>query len=163
VKTPAWIAVLIAAASLGGGGDASAFSELAEGGSSASARLAFSIRIPPLLRLRSTEAGAVVELPASGSRVVEVSRAATLEVQSNLRAGYELRFEIRDPDVEAVEIAGLGQPVSLTPGGRSVRFGRIAASDATRRHVLHYTIRYTQGARPGPRVMPVAYSVSAGA
>ena len=84
-------------------------------------------------------------------------------MQSNLRAGYELRFEIQDPQVEAVEVSGLDQPVRVSHSGQSVRFWRIPTQDATRRHLLRYTIRYSPDTPSGPRPMPVTYSVSSGA
>lgn len=127
----------------------------------ASAHLAFSIRIPPLLRLRTLRFQPVIEVPAAGA-VVDVPEAIELEIQSNLRSGYELRFEIVDPDVLAVEVEGFGRRLTVTPGGVSIGMEPSTNSQRTRQHLLHYRVRYAEGVRPGPRPLPVSYSVLSG-
>jgi hypothetical protein len=94
--------------------------------------------------------------------VVDVPDAIELEVQSNLRSGYEMRFEIVDPDVLAVEVEGFGRKLTVTPGGVSVRMEPTTNAQRTRQHLLHYRVKYAEGARPGPRPLPVAYSVISG-
>ena len=63
---------------------ASASSELARDARSASARVNFTIRIPPVLRLRTLHAVPTVELPAADTglaKALHVSDAATLEMK----------------------------------------------------------------------------------
>lgn len=126
----------------------------------AKAHLNFVIRIPELLRLRTVQAQQMIEV-AEGSRVVEVAEAATFDVQSNTRA-YDLRFDLADPEVVAVEIEGLDRAVRLTREGASLRFGAIANAERTLRRTLRYRITLAAGARPGPRPMPVVYSLQRG-
>lgn len=124
--------------------------------------LDFAIRIPPVLRLTTLWARDTVEVP-EGARVVDVDDAASFEVLSNTRSGYELRFHIVDPDVEAVRVEGLHRPVTVTRGGTSVRFQPRSAADMKVQRALSYEIVLSKNARPGPRRMPVFYSVHAGA
>jgi hypothetical protein len=91
---------------------------------------------------------------------VDIRSAATLEVQSNLRSSYEIRLEITDPDVLAVEIEGLGGRVTVQHGGTEVRFNPAREEGYTRRHVLDYRVFLAEGARPGQRPLPVAYFVN---
>jgi hypothetical protein len=125
----------------------------------ASAPLNFSIRIPALLRVQTLASQPMFDVPPASS-VVEVREAATLEVQSNLKSGYEIRFEITDPDVIAVEIEGLGVRVTVPRSGLGVRFTPARESNHTRRHVLDYRVVLAEGVRAGPRPVPVAYSVA---
>lgn len=124
--------------------------------------LDFAIRIPPVLRLTTLWARDTVEVP-EGARVVDVDGAAAFEVLSNTRSGYELRFHIVDPDVEAVRIEGLNRPVTVTREGTSVRFQPRTSADMKVRRELSYEIVLSRDARPGARRMPVSYSVHAGA
>jgi hypothetical protein len=132
-------------------------------GSVASARLAFAIRIPGVLRLTTVGSAATVVVPEGAADGVDVRDAAIFDVQSNMRSAYELRFEVTDPEVESVEVIGLGQPVKVSRSGSSLRLWPAASGDRTRRHTLRYVIRYSPGVRPGPRPVPLAYSLSTGA
>lgn len=134
-------------------------------GLAATAKVSFSIRVPPILRLRTLQSAASVEVPPAQGHapLVDLHDAATLEVQTNVRADYELRFEITDPEVESVEIVGLQQPVTVSRSGTTLRMRPATTGDRVRLHALRYVIRYAQGARPGLRPIPVAYSLSSGA
>jgi len=134
----------------------------AAGAISASAGLAFSIRIPPLLRLRTLRAQPLIEVPPVRNAVVELPEAIELEVQSNMKSYYELRLEITDPDVLAVEVEGFGRKLTVTPGGASIRMQPGANPERARKHLLHYRVLYAEGARSGPRPVPVTYSLHSG-
>ncbi len=144
-------------AALAGSGVASA-----TGTPSANARVAFSIRIPGLLRLRTLRFPSHIEVPRAANAVVDVPEAVELEIQSNLRSGYELRFEIVDPDVIAVEVEGFGRRLTVTPRGVGIRMEPPTNPQRTRQHVLHYRVLFAEGARPGPRPVPVIYSLYSG-
>lgn len=124
------------------------------------AHLQFVIRIPTVLHLRMLQARALFDVPggAEGAKVVEVADAASFEIRSNMKA-YEMRFELADPEVVAVEIEGLDREVRVTREGTSLRFPAIANAERTVRRNLRYRITLAQGARPGPRPMPVMYSL----
>ena len=129
------------------------------------AHLDFAIRIPDVLRLRSISHLENLVLPATGAasgqaRVVEVSDANVFEVVTTL-ASYTLQFDVVDPEVTAVDIEGLGQAVQVVGGQAIVRFVPGSSADRRVRRNLTYRIHYANGARPGPRPMPVSLSVSA--
>jgi hypothetical protein len=129
------------------------------------AHLDFAIRIPDVLRLTSISHLEQLVLPASaatsaGARVVEVSDANVFEVVTTL-AGYSLQFDVVDPEVTAVDIEGLGQAVQVVGGQAIVRFVPGSSAERRVRRNLTYRIHYANGARPGPRPIPIALSVSA--
>jgi hypothetical protein len=134
-------------------------------GNAASAQVRLSIRIPALLRMRMVRAQRTVDVPGTGAPAphVEVADAGTLEVQSNARAPCELKVRITDPDVVAVDVEGLEEPVTVSPEGLTVQLRPTPpGGDRTRRYDLRYRLTFAEGARPGPRPMPVAYTMSAG-
>ena len=158
------LAALALAACLSFSGTGLAASSVGAGAESGSrkAQVDFAIRIPEVLRLKSIAQLRTLVVPdeSSGARVVEVSAANVFEVVTTLRA-YSLQFDIVDPDVTAVEVVGLGEAVEVAGGGALVRFA--PASSAERRVLrnLTYRFHFARGARPGPRPMPIAMSVSA--
>lgn len=100
-------------------------------GLSARASVAFEVRVPPLLRLRVRPASD----PTAGEGLL-------LEVATNLRQ-YALRFELRDPDVAAVEVFGLGAPLRVGRGGALHRM--VGVPPGRRSWVLGYRVHWVQG------------------
>jgi hypothetical protein len=111
-------------------------------GARAEAGIGFTIRIPPLLRM------AVVQEQAGRTR---------LEVMANLRA-YDLRFDVVDPDVVAVEIDGLGAPLVVGREGGLYRVFRRATAPVRTRYALTYRVLYSSDAHPGSRPSPLRVS-----
>jgi hypothetical protein len=157
-----YVGTAIAAALLLAAGVARASSSTASGTEARSARASidFAIRIPQVLSLRTLDGRGTIEVPADvpGGPAVVVPDAASFEIRSNL-PGYGLRFEITDPDVVAVDVAGLDRELRVTPGGAIVRFPPIAAPDRKLRRTLAYRLVFREGVTPGRRPMPVAYSL----
>ena len=108
----------------------------------AEASVAFTIRIPPLLRM---------------TVVQENAGEAQLDVTANTRA-YDLRFEVVDPDVVAVEIDGLGAPLVVGREGGLYRVFRRAASSVRTRYALTYRVLYSREAQVGSRGSPLRVS-----
>jgi hypothetical protein len=152
------VAVMATVLALAAGGAQAA--ETTDTAQRASASLDFRIRIPTVLQMKTIEQRPVLDVPAARSdgHVVTVEAARTFEVLCNLKS-YELRFDITDPAVVAVEIEGLDHSVRVTREGTSVHFAVLAPADRRVRRTLTYRIEMAQGARPGPRAMPVAVSL----
>ena len=108
----------------------------------AEAAMQIQVRIPPILRMRLLQA-----TPAS----------AEVEVAANLRA-FELRFEVDDPDVVAVEIDGLGAPLVVGREGGLYRVQRRAPGMQLTRFALGYRVRYADGGQRSPARVPLRVS-----
>jgi len=111
-------------------------------GHRADASIAFTIRIPTLLRMT-----VVQEMPGE----------AQLEVAANLRA-YDIRFDVVDPDVVAVEIHGLGAPLVVGREGGLYRVFRRATAPVRTRYALTYRVLYSPDAHVGSRRAPLRVS-----
>ncbi len=134
----------------------------APGAISQKARVDMAIRIPEMLRLTSIARLPTLVVPqgADAAGGVEVRAANVFEIVTTLKA-YSLQFEILDPEVTAVDVEGLGEAVQVTAGGAVVRFAPGSSAERRVLRELTYRFHFAHGARPGPRPMPIALSVSA--
>ena len=109
----------------------------------ADARIQIAIRIPAVLKIKVLDAS---------------SQEAVFEVLANVRT-YDLRFELADEDVVAVEIHGLGPPLVVGPEGGVFRVAnRRGGEHLPARYSLRYTVLYRAGAQPRARPLPLRIS-----
>jgi hypothetical protein len=123
-------------------------------GAAASASLDVRVRVPRVLHLRVLRA----EAPVLGARRDAAGQLA-FEVVCNLR-GYALRLAVHDPDVEAVEVEGLGEPLRFGAEGAVLYMPVRDAAQRRQSRTLSYRVRFAPGARPGPRALPFSVSLS---
>lgn len=97
--------------------------------------------------------GSVVLTPAdAASHKLAIPDVLTLRAPGNV--GYSLRFDITDPKVNAVDVSGLGTPLTVRAGG-AVAFVGPAGGPQLLQRTLSYTVDYVEGVRSGMRPMPL--------
>lgn len=97
--------------------------------------------------------GSVVLTPAdAASHKLAVPDVLTIRAPGNV--GYSLRFDITDPKVSAVDVRGLGTPLTVRAGGAVAFVGPAEGGQALQR-TLSYTVNYVEGVRSGMRPMPL--------
>lgn len=156
-------ALLLAAALVAGlalpSAPAQAESRLGTG--SASARLDFRIVIPPVLRLKTLHQPTQVVVTERDVQAgfVDLPDGMAVEVVSNLRAGHSMMFQVASAVVKAVEVTGLGAPVSAGAEAAMVSFPRIKGAPTRTVHNLGFRLRLAPGAAPGTYQWPVALTL----
>ena len=117
------------------------------------AELSVRVVVLPAARVQAHRAIKTVLLSAShaDTRRLEVPGALSATILTT-RGTFALELAITDPEVEQVEVTGLGRPVTLRSAGHReplMNDARIAALD------LSYVVTYLPGVKAGPRPMPV--------
>ncbi len=126
----------------------------AHSAAAAGSQAALSVRVVvlPAARVQAHSAVKTVLLSAGhvDTRRLEVPGALSASIVT--RGSFALELAIIDPEVEKVEVTGLGRPVTLGAAGHReplMNDARMAALD------LSYLVTYLPGVKAGPRPVPV--------
>ena len=123
--------------------------------------LDFRVHVPAVLRMTLLERKPVLQVAAAaaGGAVVAVEEAVRLRIVCNLR-GYALHFAVHDPQVVAVEVEGLGSPLTVGPGGAAIHVPVTGPGERRATRTLSYRVHYAPGVPSGPRPVPVSISLA---
>lgn len=117
------------------------------------AQLRVQVMVLPAARVQAYSATASVRLSEGNvrSRLLEVPGALTATIFTT-QGNFALDLAITDPQVEKVEVTGLGRAVTVGAQGHRELLSneaRVSALD------LSYVVTYRPGVEAGPRPMPV--------
>ncbi|APV51368.1 hypothetical protein BWI17_17735 [Betaproteobacteria bacterium GR16-43] len=143
-------------------GDARAEASATSGGSSprASAAVRLAVVIPRVLQLRLLDHPNAIDISAEDvARGYVVIQGPRIDILANLRGGFLLRAELRDPAFTEMELVGLEVSVRAGAFPQATRLPSNAGAPRREPAAVAYRLRLAPSASVGRHAWPVALTV----